>query len=125
MKFVGLCLGLTTFLLTTSPSLADEVFGTWLRDTGALQVRFEPCGDAICGNVVWLKPGSDSKAKVGQRLFFDMRPAGANSWTGKAASPDSGSIYSGKMSVEGSTLSTSGCMVGGLVCKSANWRRVP
>ena len=90
-----------------------------------MQVKFEPCGDAVCGNIAWLKPGSDSKAKVGQRLFFDMRTAGANSWIGKAASPDNGSIYSGKMSIEGSTLSTSGCIVGGLICKSANWRRVP
>jgi uncharacterized protein (DUF2147 family) len=125
MNVVRLCLALTAFLLTTSSSLADDVLGTWLRDNGALQVKFEPCGDAICGNIVWLKPGSDSKAKVGQRLFFDMRPTGAKSWTGKAASPDNGSIYSGKMSIEGSALSASGCMVGGLICKSANWRRVP
>jgi uncharacterized protein (DUF2147 family) len=125
MKIVRLCLALAAFPLTTSPSLADEVLGTWLRDNGALRVKFEPCADAICGNIVWLKPGSDSKAKVGQRLFFEMQPAGANSWTGKAANPDSGSIYSGKMSVKGSTLSTSGCIVGGLICKSANWRRVP
>jgi uncharacterized protein (DUF2147 family) len=125
MNIVRLCLTLTTLLLTTGPSLANEVLGTWLRDNGALQVKFESCGDAICGNVVWLKPGSESKAKVGQQLFFDMRPAGTNSWTGKATSPDSGSVYSGKMSIEGSTLSTSGCMVGGLICKSANWRRVP
>jgi uncharacterized protein (DUF2147 family) len=124
MNVVRLCLALKAFLLTTSSSLADDVLGTWLRDNGALQVKFEPCGDAICGNIVWLKPGSDSKAKVGQRLFFDMRPTGANSWTGKAASPDNGSIYSGKMSIEGSALSASGCMVGGLICKSANWRRV-
>src|ERR1700687_3196142 len=120
MKIARLCLALTAFLLTAGPGLADDLFVTWLRDNGALQVRFEPCGDAVCGNVVWLKPGSDSKAKVGQPLFFDMRPTGANSWTGKAASPDSGSIYSGKMSIEGSMLSTSGCMVGGLICKSAN-----
>jgi uncharacterized protein (DUF2147 family) len=125
MKIVRLCLALTAFLPATSPSRADDVLGTWLRDNGALQVKFEPCGDAVCGNVVWLKPGSESKAKVGQHLFFDMRATGANSWTGKAASPDSGSIYSGKMSIEGSTLSTSGCMIGGLICKSANWRRVP
>ena len=124
MNLVRPCMALTAFLLAASPSLADEVFGTWLRDNGALQVRFEPCGDAICGNIVWLKPGSDSKAKVGQRLFFDMRTAGANSWIGKAASPDNGSIYSGKMSIEGSTLSTSGCIVGGLIFKSANWTRV-
>ena len=124
MKFVRLSLALSAFLLTTSPSLADDIFGTWLRDNGALQVKFEPCGDAICGNVVWIKPGSDSKAKVGQRLFFEMRPNGVNSWTGKAASPDSGSVYSGKMSIEGSGLNTSGCMVGGLICKSVNWKKI-
>lgn len=124
MKFVRLGLALSAFLLTTGPSLADDIFGTWLRDNGALQVKFEPCGDAICGNVVWIKPGSDSKAKVGQRLFFEMRPNGANSWTGKAASPDSGSVYSGKMSIEGTGLNTSGCMVGGLICKSVNWKRI-
>jgi uncharacterized protein (DUF2147 family) len=125
MNLVRLCLTSTALLLTTAPGIADEVLGTWLRDNGALKVKFEPCGDAVCGNVVWLKPGSESKAKVGQRLFFDMHPDGANSWSGKAAAPDDGSIYSGKMSIEGATLSTSGCIVGGLICKSANWQRVP
>jgi uncharacterized protein (DUF2147 family) len=125
MNLVRLCLSSTALLLTTAPSLADEVLGTWLRDNGALKVKFEPCGDAVCGNVVWLRPGSESKAKIGQRMFFDMHPDGANSWTGKAAAPDDGSIYSGKMSIEGATLSTSGCIVGGLICKSANWKRVP
>jgi uncharacterized protein (DUF2147 family) len=125
MNVVRLSLILTAFLLTSSPGLAEDVLGVWLRDNGNVQVKFEPCGDAVCGNIAWLKPGSDSKAKLGQRLFFDMRPSGANSWTGKAASPDDGSIYSGKMSVEGPTLITSGCIVGGLICKSANWRRVP
>ena len=124
MKFVRACLTLSAILLSTSLSLADDILGTWLRDNGAVQVKFAPCGDAICGNIVWVKPGSDSKAKIGQRLFFDMRPNGANSWTGKATSPDSGSVYSGKMSIEGSGLNTSGCVVGGLICKSASWKKI-
>ena len=124
MNVVRLSVVMTAFL-TSSPGFADDVLGIWLRDNGNVQVKFETCGDAVCGNVAWLKPGSDSKAKLGQRLFFDMRPSGANSWTGKAESPDDGSIYSGKMSVEGSTLTTSGCIAGGLICKSANWKRVP
>ena len=125
MNVKRLGLALTAFLLTTAPTLADDILGTWLRDNGAMQVKFEPCGDAICGNIVWLKPGSDMKAKIGQRLFYDMRSSGANSWTGKAANPNNGSIYSGNMSIEGSSLSTSGCMIGGLVCKTANWRKLP
>jgi uncharacterized protein (DUF2147 family) len=125
MNVMRLCLALTAFLLTTGPGLADDILGTWLHDNGAIQIKFEPCGDAICGDIVWLKAGSNSKAKDGQRVFFDMRPSGANSWTGKAANPGRRSIYSGNMSIEGSSLSTSGCMIGGLICKSANWRKIP
>ena len=40
-----------------------------------MRVKFDPCGDALCGNVVWVKPGSDVKAKVGRRLFYDARVA--------------------------------------------------
>ena len=125
MNVMRFCLALAALLLSTSSGRADDVFGTWLRDNGNVRVKFEPCGDAICGDIVWLKADSGLNAKVGKRLFFDMRPNGANSWTGKAASSDTGSIYSGKMSVEGSTLTTSGCIAGGLICKSANWKRVP
>jgi uncharacterized protein (DUF2147 family) len=125
MNVVRLCLALTVLLLSTGSSLADNILGTWSRDNGAVHVKFDACGDAICGNIAWLRPGAETKAKVGQRLFFDMRPDSTNSWTGKAVNPDKGSIYSGKMLIEGSTLSTSGCIIGGLICKSANWRRVP
>jgi uncharacterized protein (DUF2147 family) len=125
MNVVRLCLALTVLLLSTGSSLADNILGTWSRDNGAVHVKFDRCGDAICGNIAWLKPDADTKAKVGQRLFFDMHPDGASSWIGKAVNPDNGSIYSGKMSLEGSTLNTSGCIIGGLICKSANWRRVP
>ena len=125
MNVVRLRLALTAFLLSTSPSLADDVLGTWSRDNGAVHVKFDTCGDAICGNIAWLKPGADTKAKVGQRLFLEMRPDGPNLWTGKAVNPDNGSICSGKMFIEGSTLSTSGYIIGGLICKSANWRRIP
>ena len=116
---------MTVLLLSTSSSLADNIVGTWSRDNGAVHVKFDACGDTICGSIAWIKPGAETKAKVGQRLFFDIRPDGTNSWTGKAVNPDKGSIYSGKVLIGGSTLSTSGRIIGGLICKSANWRRVP
>jgi uncharacterized protein (DUF2147 family) len=125
MKAKRLCQFVAAFLFATSPSYAEELSGVWLRDTGEARLRFDACGDAMCGTIVWLRPGIASKAKVGQRVFYDMKPAGANSWTGKAVGPDTGSVYLGKMSVEGSHLSTSGCVAGGMICKSFNWTRVP
>jgi uncharacterized protein (DUF2147 family) len=125
MNLKRLCYFLAVFLSVASPSFANELSGTWLRDTGEARVRFDSCGDAMCGTIIWLKPGIASKAKSGQRVFYDMKPAGANSWAGKAVGPDSGSVYFGKLSVQGSNLSTSGCIAGGMICRSMNWTKVP
>src|ERR1700745_2410384 len=119
------CCFVAVLLSVASPACANQLSGTLLRDTGEARVKFDPCGDAMCGTIIWLKPGIDSKAKIGQRVFYDMRPAGPNAWTGKALGPDTGSVYLGKLSVQGSNLSTSGCVAGGMICKSMNWTRVP
>jgi uncharacterized protein (DUF2147 family) len=101
---------------------AQEAEGVWTRDDGAARIQFSSCGAALCGAIVWLK-GSDSKAHVGQQVFFDMARADQNSWTGKAFNPEDGKIYSGKMVLSGKKLKTSGCVLGGLICKTVLWRR--
>src|SRR5882724_1151138 len=110
MNATPLYLAHTALLLAASPCFAEEVLGTWTSDEDAIRVKFDQCGDALCGNVVWVKPGSDVKAKVGQRLFYDMHRDGTRSWSGKAVNPASGLIYLAKMSVEGSNLSMTGCV---------------
>ena len=111
-------------VMTATSAFAADVNGTWLRDTGASQVKFAPCGGAVCGNLVWLKPGVETPAKVGQKIFYDMKPSGADTWSGSAFNPDDGKTYTGKMSLSGNTLTTSGCVMGGLICKSTTWTRV-
>src|ERR1700737_4274841 len=67
MKAKRLCQFVAAFLSATGPSYAEELYGVWLRDTGEARIRFDACGDAMCGTIVWLRPGIASKAKVGQR----------------------------------------------------------
>jgi uncharacterized protein (DUF2147 family) len=100
---------------------AEEIVGTWQSDEGTMRVKFESCGQATCGDVVWVKPGGDTKATFGQRLFSDMRPDGESSWRGKANY--NGSIYVSTMSLRGSVLTTTGCVMAGLLCKSDTWRK--
>jgi uncharacterized protein (DUF2147 family) len=109
--------------LTAKACLAEEIMGTWESVEGAMRVKFEPCGEATCGDIAWVKPGADARAKLGQHLFFDMRPDAEKSWTGKAAYD--GSVYFSRISMEGTDLRTSGCVMSGLLCKSEIWRRVP
>lgn len=105
-----------------APALAQDVSGTWLRDTGASKVRFAKCGEAMCGTISWLKDTS-GPAKLGQRIFYDMKPNGAGKWSGSAFNPEDGKTYSGTMSLAGDTLTTAGCVFGGMICRTVKWSR--
>jgi uncharacterized protein (DUF2147 family) len=85
-------------------------------------VRFSACGAALCGMVTWLKDPS-GPGRIGQRVFYDMKPNGANAWAGTAFNPEDGKEYTGKMSLEGVSLTTAGCIMGGWICKSVSWTR--
>ena len=122
IRYLSAGLVFAAVAMTTSPVMADDISGVWLRDTGASKVKFSRCGDAICGNIVWLKQGADPKAKVGQRVFFDMKPNGTNTWAGSAFNPEDGKTYTGKMTLSGNTLTTAGCVMS-VICKSATWTR--
>jgi uncharacterized protein (DUF2147 family) len=125
MKAMRLGRILAAFWLTASPAFGDELLGIWLRDDGSMRVKFDACGDVLCGTILWLKPGIETKAKVGQRLFSDLRPVSSNSWTGTVTRPANGSAYSAKLFIEEGTLTTSACTIGGVICKSFNWKRAP
>ena len=119
----SLSLAAALLALTCAAASAADASGVWLRDSGASRVRIAPCGAALCGTIVWLKD-ADGPAKVGQKVFFDMKPNGDNAWSGSAFNPEDGKNYSGKMTLSGDTLTTAGCVLGGLVCKSVKWSRV-
>lgn len=103
-------------------AMAQSLNGVWLRDNGKSKVRVGPCGDSICGYISWLKD-NDGPSKVGQRVFYNMKESGANAWTGNAFNPEDGKTYNGKMTLSGNTLATSGCVLGGLICRSVSWSR--
>ncbi len=105
------------------PTLAAEARGVLLRQEGAARVRIANCGASLCGTIVWLKSTGGS-GRVGQRVFFDMKPDGSNTWAGSAFNPEAGNTYSGNLAVNGNMLTTTGCALGGLICKSMNWSRV-
>jgi uncharacterized protein (DUF2147 family) len=120
-SLAGVIAALTSPIFVSSAMAADPS-GTWLRESGASRVKIAKCGSAYCGTIVWLKDPS-SPAKVGQRVFYEMEANGDGKWAGKAFNPEDGKTYSGKMVLAGNQLTTSGCALGGLVCKSVRWSR--
>ena len=112
---------------------AADVKGVWLRETGTSKVRIAPCGDALCGTIAWEQtpradannpdPAKRTRPLVGVQVFFSMKPAGEDRWNGSAYNPEDGKTYSGSMILSGESLTTKGCVLGGLICKSVSWTR--
>jgi uncharacterized protein (DUF2147 family) len=119
----ALLVGVAILTASASAAMASDVTGEWMREDGSARIRFSACGgEAICGFIAW-KKDPNGPAKIGEQVFFDMKPNGADSWAGAAYNPEDGKRYSGKMTLSGDHLTTAGCVLGGLICKSFGWTR--
>ncbi|OMI00046.1 hypothetical protein BSN85_35135 [Bradyrhizobium brasilense] len=103
---------------------AGDVVGTWVHESGQAQIRFAACGEAICGRLVWIRAGAPTNARVGDQAFFAMKLVRPDLWQGKTLYPEDGKIYEASMRLEGTTLTTFGCALGGMICRSVRWTRV-
>ncbi len=69
-----------------SANAASDPTGVWVNDTGRGAIEIKPCGEAMCGHVVWVKDGADTKG-CGKQIIGDVRSVGGGRW-------DNGWIYS-------------------------------
>lgn len=121
--------------LATRPS----VLGVWSNPKGTLAVRTQPCGPAdtvgaaaLCGAIVRAEPKAVADARdagvvqlIGTQLLQDYRPIGRASWSGRVFVPDMGRSFSSRIrQTSPDALTISGCLIGGMFCKSQEWHRV-
>jgi uncharacterized protein (DUF2147 family) len=108
----------------TAPRDAASPQGVWMRGDGKARVRIAPCGDDLCAVNLWIRPGVHNE-KVGDKLVMSVRQDKDAHWTGKAYDPQRKLTYKLTMILsDASRMTTSGCVLGGLICKDAHWTRV-
>ena len=117
------------FAMAGTTANADPIEGVWQTqpDEGAFAyVTIKPCGGAFCGDIsrTFKDKAEYRSPNLGRRIVFDMAPQGGNTYTGKVWRPANDKIYRGKASVSGDRMSLSGCVAGGLICKSRTWVRI-
>ncbi|QCK88891.1 DUF2147 domain-containing protein [Phreatobacter aquaticus] len=115
------------------PALAADPRGTWLSQSGETRIRFADCGGQLCGTIVQSAQARDdknenaalrSRALVGVRMIT-MRANGTDSWQGSLYNFQDGKTYNGRMTMpSANAMSLSGCVLGGLICRSQTWSRV-
>lgn len=108
--------------LATPAAAADDIMGTWTRGDGAARVKMAACGDAICATNIWIKDPVKQSEKVGDRLVFKISQKG-DGWTGSGYDPQRQINLSATLKATGDNMTTTGCVLGGLMCRSTHWTR--
>ena len=109
----------------------SQAHSTWVNPDNNVKVETGDCGGKLCGWVVWATPEAEQDASdggvqqlVGTELLQDYRQTGSNRWQGRVFVPDMGrTFYSTITREEPGALRITGCILGGLICKSQLWRK--
>lgn len=105
--------------------------GEWINPAHSVRVRTGSCGNQLCGWVTWANAQATADARdggspqlVGLTLLQNYRQTGPTSWQGRVFVPDwNESFYSRIQELGPNQLKISGCIFGGLICKSQIWTR--
>ena len=120
-------LALTTFAITAASSAwadsAPEMDGVWMRNDGNARVSIAPCGANVCATNLWIRDTSKGE-NVGDQLIMTLSRKTDQTLSGKAYDPKRHLTYAITVQVAQDSLSTKGCVLGGLLCKGVTWARV-
>ncbi|WP_244629779.1 DUF2147 domain-containing protein [Martelella limonii] len=119
-RFLLAGLGLLT---ASSAAIANDLEGVWARGDGKARVKVERCGDNFCATNIWVRPGTPLE-RVGDQLVMDIDPVAPTRFEGRAKDVRRGMTYSMSITLGGETMRTRGCVLGKLICKSADWASV-
>ena len=120
-------------ILTPAAAIAGPA-GKWRVGDGTAHVQIRPCGEALCGSIVWAADGggldenNPDPAQRGRKLIglpiLHLQKNGDNLWAGSVYNAQNGQNYSAKLTMIGdSTLTLEGCVLGTNLCGAENWAR--
>jgi uncharacterized protein (DUF2147 family) len=108
------------------------IYGTWMNPYKSVAVRTGPCGERLCGWIVWANEEAQTDARdggtpklIGTALLENYRAEKPGSWSGTVFVPDMNRrFYSIIQQVGPDQMKVKGCILGGLLCKSQLWHRI-
>jgi uncharacterized protein (DUF2147 family) len=108
---------------------AADVAGVWIDHTGQGAVEIAPCGNRVCGRVVWLKnpehKSVSGKRICGTQVLGDLRKEGRNVWdSGWIYNPEDEERFSAALELANAdTLMVTGYLGIKLLGETFTWRR--
>jgi len=113
----------------SKPAGPPDVTGLWIDHTGQGAVEIAPCGDRVCGKVVWLKDpkhkSRSGKLICGTQVLGELRKQARNLWeSGWIYNPEDEERFSASLELAGAnTLRVTGYLGIKLLGETYTWRR--
>lgn len=118
--------------------------GVWLHANERIKIEIVPCGDLLCGNIIWFKwpndaqglplvdlknadPALRARPLLGLTVLYGLRRTGKNEWEdGYVYNPDDGKNYRANMTIQNDgTLRIRAYFLIPLFGHTLIWTRVP
>lgn len=116
-------------LTAAQPAARAPIEGQWKNPIGSAIIAIAPCGNVLCGKVVWASARGQREAStstsnvVGTVVLTGLKPT-HDRWTGTLFIPDDNLHVAARLQLLGSRqLKLTGCAVAGLLCRSQIWTR--
>jgi uncharacterized protein (DUF2147 family) len=118
--------------LLAAPARAADIEGVWMRPNGEAKMKIEPCGDAVCGVLVWLKepkkdvnnpdPSKRDRPLLGSTMLYDLKLSDEPGvWKGRLYDAENGKTYKGEVHLVDGKLDMKGCVA--FFCDDEKWTR--
>jgi uncharacterized protein (DUF2147 family) len=125
VALISLCIAASAY---AQPSAAP-VEGYWKNPIGSAIIQISPCGDALCGKVVWASARGQREVAqhtsnvVGTTVLTGLSYARGR-WAGSLYIPDDNIHVSAKLQLLGERrMKLTGCGLMGLICRTQIWTR--
>jgi uncharacterized protein (DUF2147 family) len=118
--------------------------GIWLHDNKRIEIEITPCGQTLCGKLVWFKRPNDAQGSplvdlknpdsalrtrplLGLIVLDGLHRTGANTWeNGNIYDPDDGVTYAASMSMQDDgSLQVRAYVLLPILGKTFVWTRMP
>ena len=105
------------------PAHAAGFLGEWARGDGVAHARIAQCGDQLCMTNTRIRNSTEGE-KVGDKVIITVEQRTDNKISGVVYDPQRDRSFKVKMTIEGGQMTMSGCVAGGMFCKSMQWTRL-
>ncbi|WP_210487224.1 DUF2147 domain-containing protein [Microvirga antarctica] len=132
MKWISLAAFAAALSVSSVSAQTADPSGVYVNETGETRVRVARCGPVHCGTIIGVNgqtidennpdPSLRARSLIGVLMIADIKPA-EGGFSGQLYNYKDGRTYAGKAVFEGGAMRLSGCVLGGLICRTQVWAR--